>query len=117
MATTTPANFKIRFPEFVSESDSRIQLFIDDATSVVNANCPNSDLMITYLTAHLLTSANATEGGNTDSIQPIASESVGDVSRSFGGTAGDASDGYYSTAYGQRYLDLRSNCIGRPIIG
>ena len=116
MATTTPANFKIRFPEFEGEDDARIQLFIDDATALVNECCPNSDLMITYLTSHLLTLANQTANGDTSTTKPVASKSVGDVSVSYGGTAGDASDSYYSTAYGQRYIDLRGNCIGRPII-
>jgi len=115
----TPADIKIRFPEFVSIDDSRIQLFIDDAIVTVNAKCPNSDLMVAYLTAHLLTLGTQTEAGDTTPIQTIASESVGDVSRSFGGTASSSSnDNFYTgTAYGMRYLDLRKNCIGRPLIG
>ena len=115
----TPADIKIRFPEFVAIDDARIQLFIDDAIVTVNTKCPNSDLMITYLTAHLLTLGTQTEAGDTTPIQNIASESVGDVSRSFGGTASASSnDNFYTgTAYGMRYLDLRKNCIGRPLIG
>jgi len=115
----TPADIKIRFPEFVAIDDARIQLFIDDAIVTVNTKCPNSDLMIAYLTAHLLTLGTQTEAGDTTPIQNIASESVGDVSRSFGGTASSSSnDNFYTgTAYGMRYLDLRKNCIGRPLIG
>ena len=115
----TPADIKLRFPEFTTVDDSRIQLFIDDATATVNTKCPNSDLMIAYLTAHLLTLGTQTEAGDTTPIQTIASESVGDVSRSFGGTASSSSnDNFYTgTAYGMRFLDLRKNCIGRPLIG
>ena len=117
----TPADIKTRFPEFVDVDDNRIQLFIDDATATatVNTKCPNSDLMIAYLTAHLLTLGTQTEAGDTTPIQTIASESVGDVSRSFGGTTSASSnDNFYTgTAYGMRYLDLRKNCIGRPLIG
>ena len=96
--SVTPADFKVRFPEFASEADARIQVFIDDATATVNPCCPNVDLMICYLTAHLLTLANATAGGSTDTIKPLASESVGDVSRSFGGTASKSSgDNFYAS--------------------
>ena len=115
----TPTEFKLRFPEFDSILDARIQLFIDDATATVNTNCPNSNLMICYLTAHLLVGSIGTDAGNVTPIKEIASESVGDVSRSFGGASSTSSnDNFYnSTAYGQRYLDLRKNCIGRPLIG
>lgn len=115
----TPADIKLRFPEFDSVIDGRIQLFIDDATATVNPNCSNADLMIAYLTAHLLFISDKTDSGSGGNISPVISESVGDVSRSFGVSANNSnSDAYYnSTSYGQRYLDLRSNCIGRPIIG
>ena len=115
----TPADIKVRFPEFATETDARIQIFIDDATSRVNTKCSNSDQMISYLTAHLLTVANQTTIGVTAPILPIASESVGDVSRSYGDTASKSSnDNFYTgTAYGMQYLDLRKNCIGHPLIG
>ena len=113
----TPATFKARFPEFNSVDDARIQIFIDDSVSVTNSKCPNYDLMVSYLTAHLITLADKTDAGDSSTTKPVASESVGDVSVGYGGTAGKPGDSYYSTAYGQRYLDLRKNCIGRPIVG
>jgi hypothetical protein len=113
----TPADIKLRFPEFNSVDDAKIQLFIDDATATTNSKCPNYDLMVSYLTAHLLTLATKTDSDDSSTTKPVVSESVGDVSVSYGGTAGKANDSFYSTAYGQRYLDLRKNCIGRPIIG
>jgi len=120
MATTTPDNFRVRFPEFSDTGtypDVRIELFIDDATTLVNTKCPNSDLMISYLTAHLLTIATQTKAGDTSTVKGVASESVGDVSVSYGTSSGTPEDEFYKTLYGQRYLDLRKNCIGRPIIG
>ena len=118
MATTTPTTFRVRFPEFDEPTypDERVQLFIDDATTLVNPKCPNVDLMISYLTAHLLTMATLTAGGDTSTFKGVASESVGDVSVSYSSGSGDAEDDFYKTSYGQRYLDLRKNCIGRPIV-
>jgi len=117
MATTTPTNFKVRFPEFNSVDDVRIELFIEDATATVNANCSNSDLMITYLTAHLLTVGIQSTDGDISTIKGTASESVGDVSVSYATSSGKPENDFYKTIYGQRYLDLRKNCIGRHLIG
>lgn len=121
MADCTPDNFRIRFPEFEDAGtypDARVQLFIDDATATVNGNCSNSDLMICYLAAHLLLLSTQTATGNTKTTQSIASKAVDGVSVSYnGGISDDVTDNFYSTAYGQRYVDLRNNCIGRPIIG
>ena len=113
-------DFRTRFPEFDEPTypDVRVQLFIDDATATVNTTCPNSDLMICYLVAHLLTVGTQSANGDSETIKSVASQSVGDVSISYGGASGDnPRDNFYSTTYGQRFLDLRKNCIGRPIIG
>lgn len=120
MSTCTPTDFRVRFPEFDEPTypDARVQLFIEDATATVSTKCPNSELMICYLTAHLLTVGNQSAAGDGGTIKPLASESVGDVSVSYGGASGDnPRDNFYSTIYGQRFLDLRKNCIGRPLIG
>ena len=120
MATCIPTDFKVRFPEFdiAIYPDVRVELFIEDATATVNSSCPNSDLMICYLTAHLLLVATQSASSDSGTIKGTASESVGDVSVSFGGASSDnANDNFYSTIYGQRFLDLRKNCIGRPLIG
>ena len=114
------ADFRARFSEFTNVTtypDARIQIFIDDAYALVNTSCPNADMMIVYLTAHLLILGDITANGDTSTIKGVASESVGDVSVNYGSGTGTAQDDYYKTAYGQRYLDLRKNCIGRPIIG
>ncbi len=115
----TTAEFKVRFPEFVASDDTRVQLFIDDATATVNSNCLNSDLMIAYLSAHLLVGGTRTLTGDSLPIKAVASQSVGDVSVSYTTASSDTAsvDFYTSTAYGARYLNLKGNCIGSPLIG
>lgn len=115
----TPVDIRVRFPEFGNTTDypdARIQLFIDDAEATINSKCPNYDLMVAYLTAHLLLLSTRTDAGDTTTNKSVASESVGDVSVSYASNS-DGVESFYSTAYGQRYLDLRKNCIGRPLIG
>lgn len=115
----TPATFRARFPEFEDDTtypDERIELFIDDAEATINSQCPNYDLMVSYLTAHLLTISTQTDSGNSSTIKSKASESVGDVSVSYNANS-KGNNPFYSTAYGQRYMDLKANCIGRPLIG
>ena len=114
----TPADIKLRFPEFTLIDDARIQLFIDDAILCVNSKCHNADITIAYLTAHYLSLATNTDSGNANSVGQVASESVGDVSVSYGisSSTNDGNDYFKSTQYGQRYLTLKSVCVVSPII-
>ena len=109
----TPAQFKTRFPEFVSEDDARVQLFIDDSVLVLNEVYWDAkyDLGLSYLTAHYLALGNQTESGNASvgKTGPVQSRAVDGASVSYGAGAvpKDQSEGYYlQTAYGQRYLAL-----------
>lgn len=112
-----PASFKIRFPEFDSESDTRIQMFIDDSVVILNPAYwgEKYDLGLYYLTAHILTLANKTAAGSNTLSGPVSGRSVDGSSVSYATfTPGDESDQYYmSTAYGQRYLALRKT-LGVP---
>lgn len=112
-----PTSFKIRFPEFVSVDDSRIQLFIDDTENVLNPVYwgDKYNLGLYYYTAHLLTIANGSEAGSVTSKGPIASRAVDGTSVSYGNTASgsQADDFLASTIYGQRYLTLRKT-LGIP---
>ncbi|RLB93615.1 MAG: hypothetical protein DRH26_03505, partial [Deltaproteobacteria bacterium] len=51
-----PAAFKVRFPEFVGDSDATIQVYIDDSTIMLNSEYwgDKYDLGLSYLTAHYL---------------------------------------------------------------
>ena len=52
------------------------------------------------------------------SLYPNSNKPTIQTGVSYGGASGDnPKDNFYSTIYGQRFLDLRKNCIGRPIIG
>jgi len=112
-----PASFKIRFPEFDSEADVRIQMFIDDAAIVLNGVYwgDKYDLGLHYYAAHLLTAANSSEAGSTTSKGPVTSRAVDGASVSYANVASEnqADDFLASTIYGQRYLALRKT-LGVP---
>ncbi len=113
------ATFKIRFPEFDTVADSRVDLFLSLAVLEVG-EIPWGDLYeegVFLLAAHKLQldqnrnqAANQPVGGG--SVGPLASRKIGDVSISFASTgSGSSSDSEYilkSTVYGQEYFRLRS---------
>lgn len=123
--TTTPADFKIRFPEYASEADARIQLHLDDAALQMNEAFwgVKYDLGMYYLAAHLLWVDNeggggsqAGTGGGGQAIAPIASQTVDGVNVTYTRTGGGGdnrsglsqADIFYSAStFGQRYLALR----------
>lgn len=113
----TATDFKVRFPEFASVDDARIELFINDAVIVLNESYwgDKYDLGLYYYTAHVLQLGSQTESGNADATSAIASQAVDGTSISFAqGPVNDQSEAFYSsTAYGQRYLALRKT-LGIP---
>ena len=109
----TPATFKTRFPEFASEDDARVQLFLDDAVVILNEPYWGAkyDLGQSYLAAHYLALANQTASGENPegTAGPITGRSVDGTSVSFAGGAAakNQAEAYYmQTSYGQRYLAL-----------
>lgn len=108
-----PTTFKVRFPEFDSISDTRIQLFLDDAEIILNPTYWDTklDLGQSYLTAHYLSLAiqSGASGGSTGASGPITARAVDGVSISYASAApNDQSEAYYAqTIYGQRYIALR----------
>lgn len=113
----TPASFKIRFPEFASTDDTRVQLFIDDSVLILNEAYwgVKYDLGLNYLTAHYLAIDAKTSAGNVGSNGQVASKSVDGTSVSYNHAplANQSDAEYASTSYGQRYLSLRKN-LGVP---
>jgi len=113
----TAASFKIRFPEFTSVSDARIELFIDDSVLILNETNwgEKYDLGLYYLTAHYLTLGEKSSAGNSGSNSQIASKAVDGTSVSYNNPTLTGSDDSYfsSTSYGQRYLELRKS-LGAP---
>lgn len=114
----TPADFKIRFPEFDSVDDSRIQLFIDDSVLILNETYWGTkyDLGLYYLTAHYLTVATRMANGNSDDASSsVTGKAVDGTSVTYGSPViNDGSDDFYNaSAYGKQYLALRKN-LGVP---
>ena len=108
------AYFRSRFPEFSDEQefeDAIIQVFIDDAVEDVSQTLYKesiADRITAYLAAHYFYLSLKTEVGDSGSVAPIASQSEGEVSVSYGVNNVDkGSDAYFnSTQYGQFYLSL-----------
>jgi len=107
----TPEWFKNRFNEFDLVSDIKIQIFIDEATTILNKLFwgKKYDLGLGYLSAHFLTLSNQTNTGNVEAAGAVTSKAVDGVSVTLGIPVGEnQSEAFYSsTVYGQRYLTLR----------
>jgi len=106
-----PTEFKARFPEFSTIDDTRIQIFIDDSTLVLNETTWGSiySLAVCYLTAHYLSlSEQSSNGSGGGSVGNVASQAVDGTSISFNNpTMDSASMAFYnSTSYGQRFYSL-----------
>ena len=108
--TCTPTEFKLRFPEFDTVADARIQIFIDDSILMLNETIWGTlySLGICYLTAHYLALSEASSNGGSDSVGNVASQSVDGVSISFNTfSPTNANQSYWlSTQYGQRFYSL-----------
>lgn len=100
----TPTEFKVRYPEFNTETDQRVQLFLDEAIPHLD-QARWDDLYVQGLglyVAHSLALANADVGadiGNETNVK------VGDVSLSKDSSIVKAQmdNEFYRTTYGQRY--------------
>ena len=115
--TVTPTTIKARFSEFSTISDSKIQIFIDDAITVLNESYwgDKYDLGLYYLAAHYLTIGTASESGSSGGVGPVSGKAVDGTSITYAQMTptneGDAL--LASTIYGQRYLALRKT-LGVP---
>jgi hypothetical protein len=111
----TPADFKLRYPEFDSIDDSRIQFWMNDAALEVGESAWGEfyEKGVMLLTAHLLTIDLANQGTSSGSgglsTNRVTARKVGDVQVSFArATADNASeDWYYQSSYGAEYLRLK----------
>jgi len=108
-------DFRSRFPEFDSTSDSVVELAIGDALNIYNL----CDHGVLYLTAHILSlHSDSGVGGSGASVDggegETTSESVGGVSASFKSMADRGDDTFYtSTAYGRMFMALKRTSPGR----
>ena len=108
------STFRARFPEFITQFDDRLLLYLGDALRI-HALCETAVL---YLAAHLLTLDIDTGAGSTGASVDggdgeVTAESAGGVSASYKSQAAKEKDVFYmSTAYGRRYVALRNACPG-----
>lgn len=111
----TPAEFKTRFPEFASESDSRVQFYIDGSTPFFDV-CRWDDLYsvgVAYFVAHEIMMANA-RVANGSAVDDETGVTAGELSvtRSAQLVIMQAQNEYLKTIYGQKYLKF-SKMVGQ----
>jgi hypothetical protein len=121
MPAPTLDEFRIRFPEFVDQSDELIEALIVEAQLTVDINTwyePDYKPAVMYLTAHLLSMSIDQMGAGGGSVGDIASESFGPISISY--VQRQSADGSFSvyskTGYGQQFETIRRRNIGGPLV-
>lgn len=108
---TSPVDFKVRFPEFDSISDARVQLFLDDAAALMADEgkwLSFYDIAHAYFGAHLLYISEGSSTGDGGINVPIKKQQVDDVL--FEGAVANIEstlNELYTTVYGKHYLDYR----------
>jgi len=112
---TNPTDFKLRFPEFASIDDARIQLFLDDAVLMMTSEdkwLEYYTLAQSYYAAHLLIAGEFSSMGDSGAMFPLAHSEVDDVvlKRAVGDVDPKAEE-LLSTTYGKRYLKYRKICL------
>jgi hypothetical protein len=105
------SDFQTRFPEFCDQSDSRIQLFLNDTALLMASETKwlgFYDVAQQYYTAHFLVVADTTESGDTNILAPVKHQEVDDVTiKSAIGDVSPTFDELNSTSYGKRYISYR----------
>lgn len=110
----TRDQFRAYFEEFSSVSDTKTDLYLGVSASRVDSTAWGTcaEYAQALLTAHMLASAGsgAADGGSSGAV---TSESVGDLSRSYGSmdVKSDADKPLTQTKYGREFLSLRAECI------
>lgn len=112
------SDFKLRFPEFTSSADERIQLFLDDAALKMYSEekwLTFYDVAQLYLAAHYLALSALTDAGDIGISAPVKHQEVGDVvvKNAFADVSPTV-DELYTTAYGKRYIKLRQQVLAGP---
>jgi len=110
--------FRATFPEFDSDNDSRVTIYLNLAISIF-CKCENA---IIYLAAHLLSMADCsgmnTSGatslcpGENQNVLPLSSAKVGQKQANFMKIASTNDSIYTTTNYGIIYLQLKKACLG-----
>lgn len=101
--------------EFSSENPTRIEAFIEQARLFVceTAWGDRAKTAIIYYTAHLLKLEKIEASG---AAGPVTAERVGDLSRSYGQSAGGEASELAQTGYGRIILQLRKGLLITPMV-
>lgn len=105
----TPAEFKLRYTQFSTELDARIQLYLNEASLLISEEVYGEvyPKVQGLITAHQLTVDNAiTTSGSTGTFNTVTSEKAGDVSYSVDSSlVKEVMDNpFKATQFGQEYL-------------
>ncbi|MEL7494813.1 MAG: DUF4054 domain-containing protein [Cyanobacteria bacterium J06554_11] len=114
--TVTATSFKVVYPEFSTESDERVDIFLGKSALLVNQTKWGSlyDEGIETLTAHKLARANEAAGSsNGKGVGQLVSKNINDhISLSYARESSESSSNstsqseYSTTIYGKQYLAL-----------
>lgn len=101
--------------ELASETDARINIFIDIAREYLCEEKwgTKAKTAIILYTAHLLTLANR---GTTGAAGAVTSEKVGELQRSYGSGVDGQTDELAQTPYGMMLMQLRRGILFTPIV-
>ena len=122
------ATLRTRFPEFYDNTeypDARIQIFIDDSSLIYIGTDEKRwngkyNYAQSYLVAHLLITAEASEAGDSSvKVGPVSSKSAGGVSVTRAVATKNRSEGddfYMGTVYGQRFMMIRNTCFAGVLV-
>ncbi len=109
------ADFQLRFPEFCSVDDDRVQLFLDDVALIMSSEAKWRgfyDVAQQYYAAHFLAASEHTESGDIGILAPVKKQEVDDVMiESAIGNIEPSFDELNSTAYGKRVISYRKMCF------
>jgi hypothetical protein len=111
-AEPTPAQFVRRFPEFENVEKPVIQTALDDATASVSTSWADNDYQpaIMFLAAHYLAVGQMQiNGGQLNSV------TMGSIALTYVRNTTDTSL-VSSTAYGQRFAEIRARNIGGLVV-
>jgi len=114
----TPANLKLRYPDFAAIADAVIQYWIDDSTRGVDESWIEADYQPARLAlaAHNMSRNGIGSGSNAQIPAGVTNFRSGSFAVSFTDSAAaqQAAGGYASTRYGQEYLEMLARNKGGP---
>ena len=113
----TPADFKVRFPQFKDETDERVQFFIDDAQPYFNVDLWGTFYAqgLCFYVAHqffvsnMYAKAGDGKAATLETVGGVTSKKVGDLQKNYSDGMATAmmNDPYLLSPYGREYLRLR----------